>query len=103
MMRPAVFTPGQTSNAIFYGLSGSSEQNTLNADPYVSSGVQTGYAFNLGGKIENFSFRGKQKIWRDEHYAAAVDPIPNAQSPPDPQIFHPGDGRSFYVGVTCSW
>jgi hypothetical protein len=26
-----------------------------------------------------------------------------AQILADPQVFHPGDGRSFYGGVSCSW
>jgi len=32
-----------------------------------------------------------------------VDPIPNGTNPGDPQIFHPGDGRSFYGGVAWNW
>ncbi len=77
------------------------QQNTLNADPYVLLGFKTGYVFNLGKtKVSVFV---EAKNLTDEHYAAAVDPIPNAQNPPDPQIFHPGDGRSFYGGVSCSW
>ena len=77
------------------------QQNTLNADAYVLLGFKTGYAFKLGkSKVSIFV---EAKNLTDEHYAAAVDPIPNAQSPPDPQIFHPGDGRSFYGGVSCSW
>jgi len=77
------------------------QQNTLNADAYTLLGFKTGYAFSLG-KVK-FDVFLEAKNLTDEHYAASVDPIPNASNPGDPQIFHPGDGRSFYGGVTCRW
>jgi outer membrane receptor protein involved in Fe transport len=39
----------------------------------------------------------------DKRYASSVDPIPNGTNPANPQVFHPGDGRSFYGGVSYSW
>ncbi|MGB7768886.1 MAG: TonB-dependent receptor [Verrucomicrobiia bacterium] len=77
------------------------QQNTLYAGTYAILGFKTGFAFNWGkSKVSVFV---EAKNLTDERYAASVDPIPNGQSPADPQVFHPGDGRSFYGGVTCSW
>ena len=72
------------------------QQNTLNADPYALLGAKIGYRSPKG-----FSIFFEAKNLADERYAASVDPIPNAQVPADPQVFHPGDGRSFYGGI--SW
>jgi len=77
------------------------QQNTLNASAYALLGFKTGFAFNLGRS--KFSVFVEAKNLTDERYAASVDPIPNAQNPADPQVFHPGDGRSFYAGLTCNW
>ncbi len=77
------------------------QQNTLYANPYALLGFKTGYAFNWGkSRISVFV---EAKNLTDENYAASVDPIPNAQVPANPQVFHPGDGRSFYGGVTWNW
>jgi iron complex outermembrane receptor protein len=77
------------------------QQNTLYAGAYALLGFKTGYVFNRGkSKVSVFV---EAKNLTGENYAASVDPIPNAQIPADPQVFHPGDGRSFYGGVTCSW
>ena len=77
------------------------QQNTLYAGAYALLGFKTGYAFNWGkSKVSVFV---EAKNLTDENYAASVDPIPNAQVPANPQVFHPGDGRSFYGGVTWSW
>jgi iron complex outermembrane recepter protein len=77
------------------------QQNSLYAKPYALLGFKTGYSFNWGkSKISIFV---EAKNLTDENYAASVDPIPNAQIPADPQVFHPGDGRSYYGGVTCNW
>jgi len=35
--------------------------------------------------------------------AAAADVIADARTEPNPEIFHPGDGRSFYGGVSWTW
>jgi hypothetical protein len=29
--------------------------------------------------------------------------IADARTEPNPEIFHPGDGRSFYGGVSWTW
>lgn len=31
------------------------------------------------------------------------DVIADARTEPNPEIFHPGDGRSFYGGASWSW
>jgi len=77
------------------------QQNTLDAGAYALLGFKTGFAWNFGkSKLSVFV---EAKNLTGERYAASVDPIPNAQNPADPQIFHPGDGRSFYGGMTLSW
>jgi outer membrane receptor for monomeric catechols len=38
----------------------------------------------------------------DQRYAASVDPIAAASSEGS-QVFHPGDPRSFYGGVSYVW
>jgi iron complex outermembrane receptor protein len=77
------------------------QQDTLNADAYVLLGFKIGFNFNLGKSKCRIFLEAKNLT--DERYAASVDPIPNASNPGDPQIFHPGDGRSFYSGVSWSW
>jgi hypothetical protein len=39
----------------------------------------------------------------DERYASSIDVIADARTDADPEIFHPGDGRSIYGGVSWSW
>jgi iron complex outermembrane recepter protein len=73
------------------------QQNTLNADAYALLGFKIGYRRPSG-----FSVFFQAMNLTDERYATSVDPIPNAQVPADPQVFHPGDGRSFYGGVSWS-
>ena len=95
--------PDLRDTACFFGVAiyPVDQQNTLDADPYVLLGFKTGYTFNLGkSKVSIFV---EAKNLTDERYAAAVDPIPNAQSPADPQVFHSGDGRAFYGGISCNW
>jgi len=77
------------------------QQNTLYANSYALLGFKTGYSFTRGkSKISVFV---EAKNLTAKNYAASVDPIPNGQVPADPQVFHPGDGRSFYGGVTWAW
>ncbi len=77
------------------------QQNTLYASAYALLGFKTGYTFSLGkSRISVFV---EAKNLTDKNYAASVDPIPNGQNPGDPQVFHPGDGRSFYGGISYSW
>jgi iron complex outermembrane recepter protein len=77
------------------------QANTLYAGAYALLGFKTGFAWNWGKS--KFTVFVEAKNLTDKNYAASVDPIPNAQNPGDPQVFHPGDGRSFYGGLTWSW
>jgi iron complex outermembrane receptor protein len=77
------------------------QQNTLYANPYALLGFKAGYAFSIGKSKASVFIEAKNLT--DENYDASVDPIPNGQNPGDPQVFHPGDGRSFYGGVTWNW
>jgi iron complex outermembrane recepter protein len=71
--------------------------NTLSADPYALLGFKMGMEFKNGVSI----FFDARNL-TGEHYASSVDPIPDARTADGPiEIFHPGDGRSFYGGV--SW
>jgi hypothetical protein len=36
----------------------------------------------------------------NQRYASSIDVIANARTEPNPEIFNPGDGRSFYGGVS---
>ena len=73
------------------------QANTLFADPYGLLGFKAGFQSKHG-----FIIFFEARNLTDQHYAAAVDPIPDAATAGGPpQIFHPGDGRSFYGGV--SW
>ncbi len=75
------------------------QANTLYAGSYALLGFKTGYAFNWGkSKISVFV---EAKNLTDKNYAASVDPIGNGDA--SSQVFHPGDGRSYYGGVSCSW
>jgi iron complex outermembrane recepter protein len=80
------------------------QQNTLYAGAYTLLGFKAGYAFNWGKSKISIFFEAKNLT--DKNYAAAVDPIGDANPPSgytDPQVFHPGDGRSFYGGLSYSW
>jgi len=71
--------------------------NTLFADTYALPGFKMGFASKKG-----FSVFFEAKNLTDTHYASSVDPIPDARTVMGPiQTFHPGDGRSFYGGI--SW
>jgi iron complex outermembrane receptor protein len=80
------------------------QQNTLYAGAYTLLGFKIGYATDWGkSKLSVFV---EAKNLTDKNYAASVDPIGDANPQgifADPQVFHPGDGRSFYGGVTWSW
>lgn len=73
------------------------QANTLSANPYLLLGFKIGYrpspAFTIFFEARNLT---------DERYAASIDPIPDARVGGAPMIFHPGDGRSFYGGVSWS-
>ncbi|HEX4264493.1 MAG TPA: TonB-dependent receptor [Verrucomicrobiae bacterium] len=70
--------------------------NTLYASSYALVGFKAGFQFR-----KHFSIFFEARNLSDQHYAAAVDPIPDARTGDDPiQIFHPGDGRAFYGGAS---
>ena len=75
--------------------------NTLHAPAYTLLGFKAGMQF---GKNISVFFEAKNLL--DERYASSVDPISdNAANGGVPgqsaQVFHPGDARSFYFGL--SW
>jgi len=74
------------------------EANTLFADSYVLLGFRAGFRRPSG-----FSVFIDCRNLTNQTYAAAVDVIADARTEPNPEIFHPGDGRSFYGGVSWSW
>lgn len=76
------------------------QANTLYAGTYALLGCKIGYAGKWGKSKFSVFFEAKNLL--DENYAAAVDPIPLGTAT-DAQVFHPGDGRSFYAGMTWSW
>jgi iron complex outermembrane receptor protein len=39
----------------------------------------------------------------NQRYASSIDVIADARTEANPEIFHPGDGRAFYGGVSWSW
>src|SRR5215831_7810133 len=74
------------------------EANTLFADSYVLLGFRAGFRRSNG-----FSVFIDCRNLTDQRYAASIDVIADARTEPNPEIFHPGDGRSFYGGVSWSW
>jgi iron complex outermembrane receptor protein len=74
------------------------QANTLFADPYALIGFKIGYRPKTG-----FSVFIEAKNLTDKRFASAVGPIADARTTPDPQVFHPGDGRAFYGGISWSW
>jgi iron complex outermembrane recepter protein len=77
------------------------QQNTLYANAYWLVGFKIGYTSQW--RKYKYQVFVEAKNLNHEVYAASVDPIPNGQVPADPQVFHPGDGRSFYGGFAVSW
>jgi iron complex outermembrane receptor protein len=75
------------------------QANTLFASAYQLLGFKIGLRQDKG-----FSIFFEAKNLLDERYAASVDPIADAKSTSDTiAVFHPGDGRSFYGGVSYAW
>ncbi|PYL10049.1 MAG: hypothetical protein DME33_02285 [Verrucomicrobia bacterium] len=72
--------------------------NTLFADAYALIGFRAGFRQRNG-----FSVFLDCRNLTNQRYPSAVDVIADARTDIDPQIFHPGDGRSFYGGVSWSW
>jgi iron complex outermembrane receptor protein len=73
------------------------QANTLFADPYFLFGFRAGFRFK--NKMTVFV---EARNLTDERYPSALEAIPDARTATQPiEIFQPGDGRSFYGGV--SW
>jgi len=73
--------------------------NTLYAPAYALVGFKMGMDLGKGWSV---FFDARNLL--NENYAASVDPVSTANpsvNPPPLQVFHPGDPRSFYGGV--SW
>lgn len=75
--------------------------NTLFADPYALLGFRMGWE----SESKKLSAYFEMKNLTDKTYASSVDPIASAQFAANGPytVFHPGDGRSFYGGVTYRW
>jgi iron complex outermembrane receptor protein len=74
------------------------QANTLLADSYALLGFKIGYRPKKGLSI----FLEARNL-TDERFASAVDPIADARTGDAAQVFHPGDGRAFYGGVSWTW
>jgi iron complex outermembrane receptor protein len=77
--------------------------NTLYTPAYALVGFKTG--MQLGKHVSIF-FEAKNLL--DERYASSVDPISDnaangGTTTQTAQVFHPGDPRSFYGGMTWTW
>lgn len=72
--------------------------NTLFADAYTLIGFRAGFR-----RPNGFSVFLDCRNLADERYASSIDVIADARTDADPEIFHPGDGRSIYGGVSWSW
>lgn len=85
----------EQSTAVPSGLSSPSFK--FFAEPYFLFGFRAG-----------FRFKNKMTIFveatnlTNERYPSDLEPIPDARTADGPiEVFHPGDGRSFYAGL--SW
>jgi len=74
------------------------QANTLFADSYALLGFKIGYRPKKG-----LSIFLEAKNLTDKHFASSVDPIADARTAEDAQVFHPSDGRAFYGGVSWTW
>lgn len=72
--------------------------NTLFADAYALLGFRAGIRHHKG-----FSVFLEGNNLTNQRYASAIDVIADAHTGEAPRIFHPGDGRSFYGGISWSW
>jgi iron complex outermembrane receptor protein len=74
------------------------QANTLFADSYALLGFRAGFRQSNG-----FSVFLDCKNLTNQRYASSIDVIADARTEPSPEIFHPGDGGSFYGGISWSW
>jgi iron complex outermembrane receptor protein len=61
--------------------------------------------FRIGMQLgKGFSIFFDARNLLNQRYASSVDPISSQKAFPAPiQVFHPGDPRSFYGGVSYKW
>jgi iron complex outermembrane receptor protein len=74
------------------------QANTLFADSYALLGFKIGFRPKKGVSV----FLEAKKL-TNKHFASAVNPMADARTTPDAQIYHPGEGRAFYGGVSWNW
>jgi iron complex outermembrane receptor protein len=74
------------------------EANSLFADSYVLLGFRAGFR-----RTNGFSVFIDCRNLTNQRYASSIDVIADARTEPNPEIFHPGDGRSFYGGISWTW
>ena len=74
------------------------QANTLFADAYSLVGFRAGFRRSNG-----FSVFLDCKNLSNKRYASSIDAIADARTDAHPEIFHPGDGRAIYGGVSWSW
>jgi iron complex outermembrane receptor protein len=74
--------------------------NTLYADAWALLGFRAGYRVGKG-----FAVYVEARNLTDKRYASDVEAIPDARvaGGEDTQIFHPGDGRSYFGGISWTW
>jgi iron complex outermembrane recepter protein len=74
------------------------QANTLFVDRYALLGFKIGYQAKKG-----WSAFVEAKNLTNERYPSSIDPIADASLHDDVRVFHPGDGRSLYAGVSWTW
>jgi iron complex outermembrane receptor protein len=74
------------------------QANTLFADSYALFGFRIGFRQRKG-----FSVFLDCRNLTNKHHASAVDVIADARTDHAPEVFHPGEGRAFYGGISWSW
>lgn len=74
------------------------QENRLFADPYALLGLKIGFARPKGPSVFL-----EVKNFLNRRYASSVDPVAAAEPGDEPEIFHPGEGRAIYGGVSWTW
>lgn len=74
------------------------QANRLFADPYSLLGFKVGFT-----QAKKFSVFLEVKNLANKRYASSIDPIAAAEPGLNPEIFHPGEGRAVYSGVSWTW
>jgi iron complex outermembrane recepter protein len=69
------------------------QANTLFADSFRAGFRQT----------DGFSVFLDCRNLTNQRYASSIDVIADARTEANPEIFHPGEGPSFYGGISWSW